>query len=570
MAEKVLVVGAGPAGTVAGMTLRQLGHDVEIFEKGRFPRYRIGESLLPGTLSILNRLGLADELDRHQFIRKPSATFLWGPDTPPWTFSFSTPKSKPWVVDHAIQVKRDEFDAMLADQARERGVVVHQDTAVESVDVSDPDRVALSVRDGDGVRRVEGDFVIDAGGSGSPLARQLKVRRFDPFYKNFAVWSYYAMSDPFEGDLKGTTYSITFSDGWVWLIPLRGDVYSVGLVIDRGRVDELRAVGLEEFYEKTLAKAARAMRILGDAERVDEVRIIHDWSYEAQHFSAGRYFLSGDAACFTDPLFSQGIHLASQSAVCAAAAIDRISRHPDEAAGVHGWYNRSYRETYEQYHEFLAAFYTFASFTEGESDFWNRRRIVETDDERLTRRTWFERLSARDRDDPDWSMGDFRDRASTMIAIGRHQRPELDDAFSENELVRARVRWVGELTKQLNRIDRFEWTGPTARLDDYYKVDPVSFALTPQKILGNGAGKDMTKYPFADADLAIFQRLIDEGFGYRPLVKLLGDAGKHDVSSQIVIRLIEAGLLTGYDRRGQRVHIQDRLRFDGVGEEYEV
>src|SRR5918994_831683 len=182
MPQKVLIVGAGPAGTVAGMTLRKLGHDVEIFEKSRFPRYRIGESLLPGTLSILNRLGLQEELDRHHFVRKPSATFLWGPDQAPWTFSFSTPRTKPWVFDHVIQVKRDEFDAMLADQARGRGAVVHQDTAVESVDVSAPDRVAVSIRDGAGVRRVEGDFVVDAGGSGSPLARQLKVRRFDEFY----------------------------------------------------------------------------------------------------------------------------------------------------------------------------------------------------------------------------------------------------------------------------------------------------------------------------------------------------------------------------------------------------
>lgn len=570
MGQKVIIVGAGPAGTVAGMTLQKLGHTVEIFEKGTFPRYRIGESLLPGTLSILNRLDLQEEIDRHQFVVKPSATFLWGQDQAPWTFSFSAPKTRPWVFDHAIQVKREEFDSLLVEQARKRGVVIHEDTPVESVDVSSPDHVTVSVRDGDEVRQVRGDFVIDAGGSGSPLARQLKVRRFDEFYKNFAVWSYFRRPDPFQGDLKGTTFSITFSDGWVWMIPLRGDLYSVGVVIDRSRVDEMRAVGLAAFYEKTLAKATRAVQLLDGAERVDEVRIVHDWSYESEHFSAGRYFLSGDSACFTDPLFSQGVHLATQSAVCAAAAIDRIGGHPEESADVHAWYNRSYRETYEQYHEFLASFYTFASFTEGESDFWSRRRIAETDDARLSRRTWFEKLSARDRDDPEWSMGDFRDRASTMIAIGRHQRTELDDEFSDDELGKARLRWVGELTKQLNRIARFEWNGSTARLDDYYKVDPLTFELTPQKILGNGEGRDMTKYPFTDQDLTIFERLVAEEFGYRPLIKLLGDAGKQDVSSQIVIRLMEAGLLTGYDRRGERVHIQDRLRFDGVGVDYEV
>ena len=570
LGQKVVIVGAGPAGAVAGMTLQKLGHSVEIFEKGTFPRYRIGESLLPGTLSILNRLGLQEEIDRHGFVKKPSATFLWGQDQAPWTFSFSAPRTKPWVFDHAIQVKREEFDGMLVEQARLRGVAVHEQTPVEHVDVSSPDRVTVTVRDGDGTRDVEADFVIDAGGSGSPLARQLKVRRFDEFYKNFAVWSYFERPDPFQGDLKGTTYSITFEDGWVWMIPLRGDLYSVGVVIDRSKVAEMREVGMEEFYEKTLAKASRAMEILGGAERVDEVRVVHDWSYEAEHFSGGRYFLSGDAACFTDPLFSQGVHLATQSAVCAAAAIDRLGRHPEESAQVHAWYNRSYRETYEQYHEFLASFYTYASFTEGDSEFWSRRRIEETDDERLSRRTWFENLSARDRDDPDWSIGDFRDRASTMIGIGKHQRPDLDDSFSDEELQSARVRWVGELTKALNRISRFEWTGTAVQLDDYYKVDPLTFELTPEKIVSNGEGRDMTKYPFADEDLAIFEKLIEENFGYRPLIKMLGDSGKQDVSSQVVIRLLEAGLLTGYDRHGEKVHIQDRLRFDGVGVEYEV
>ncbi|UGT62629.1 chloramphenicol-biosynthetic FADH2-dependent halogenase CmlS [Nocardia asteroides] len=567
---KVLVIGAGPAGCVAALALNGLGHDVEIFEKSEFPRYRVGESFLPGTLSILNRLGLQELLDGADFVKKPSATFLWGQDQAPWTFSFATPKTAPWVFDHAIQVKREEFDKLLMDECRNRGVAVRESTLVESVDIADPGRVSVTVRAGAESETVSGDFVIDAGGSGGPLARQLDVRRFDEFYKNFAIWSYFERKDPFAGDLKGTTYSITFEDGWVWMIPLKGDIYSVGLVVDRSKVGEMRKAGGEQFYRQTLARCGRAMEILGDAAPIEEVRIVHDWSYDSELFSAGRFFLCGDSACFTDPLFSQGVHLATQSAVSAAAAIDRIVRHEDELDVVHRWYNRTYQDTYEQYHEFLASFYTFASFTEPESEFWRRRRIAESADERLDRREWFEKLVQKDQDSTDWAISDFRDRASTMIAIGRHQRMELSDEFSDSELNSARVRWISELTKQLHRIARFEWNGDQVLLADHYKVDPIDFRLEPKRVLANETGQDMVKYAVDEAHRQIFADLSKENFGYRELVRRLGDSGKQDVSSQIVIRLIEAGLLTGYDRNGQRVAIQDRLRFDGVGVEYEV
>ncbi|MGA4845926.1 chloramphenicol-biosynthetic FADH2-dependent halogenase CmlS [Streptomyces sp. G5(2025)] len=567
---KISIIGAGPGGCVAALTLQKLGHEVEVFEKGQFPRYRVGESFLPGTLSILNRLGLQDRIDAQNYVKKPSATFLWGQDQAPWTFSFATAKTAPWVFGHAIQVKREEFDQLLLDEVKERGVAVHENTPVTNVDISSDKTVTLTVREGETTRTVESDFVIDAGGSGSPLARQLKVRRYDEFYKNFAVWSYFNLKDPFEGDLHGTTYSITFEDGWVWMIPVKDDLYSVGLVVDRSKAAEVKELGPERFYEQTLAKAKRVTDLLGDAERTDEVRIVHDWSYESDHFSDGRYFLVGDAACFTDPLFSQGVHLATQSAVSAASAIDRIAQDESELGAVHEWYNRSYRETYEQYHEFLASFYTFASFTEPESEFWLKRRITESDDARLSRKKWFDRLVEDDAQNPTASVADFRDRASTMIAIGRHQRQELSDEFSEEELNAARVRWIGGLTKQLNRITRLAWTGDEVLLKPYYKVEPLSFHLEQKQVLANESGRDMIKFPLEEEHREIFQKLTKEDVGYKELIKQLNSTGKQEVSSQIVIRLMEAGLLTGYDKHGERVVVQDRLRFDGVGVEYEV
>lgn len=567
--QRVAVIGAGPAGCAAALTLHKLGHEAVVFERGSFPRYRVGESFLPGSLSIYQRLGLTEKMTAAGFIRKPSATFLWGKGEVPWTFSFSTPKTAPWVLDHAIQVKREEFDQMLVDEVRERGITVHMETPVTAVDISDPDRVTLGYRLGGDTAEDTFDYVIDAGGSGGPLARQLKKRRYDEYFRSFAIWSYFKKADPFEGDLKGTTFSITFEDGWVWMIPLKGDLYSVGLVVDRSKADEVKEQGAEEFFTATLAKADRAMAILDGAERCDQVRIVHDWSYDSELYSSGRWFLAGDAAAFTDPLFSQGIQMASQSAVSAASAIDRLGSHADEAEDVHAWYNRAYQETYEKYHEFLAAFYTMASFSEPDSAFWSKRRISDADDGRVERRRWFDMVVNAD-DTDGWSAERFRERATTMMSIGQHQRPVLSSEFSDEELVPARVRWVANLNKSLRKIKRLEWVGEQVLLKPYYKIDPVGLRLQPKQVVCNESGHDMLKWTLDERHQKILARMQNEALGFKELESELSNADRSEVSSQIIIRLFEAGLLRGYDKDGDRVVIQDRLRFDGVGTEYEV
>lgn len=566
----VVIIGGGPAGSIAALSLLKLGHSVRLYERFRFPRYRVGESLLPGTMSILSRLGLKPSIDAARFIRKPSATFLWGVGQAPWTFSFSVPRVSGWIFDHAIQVKRDEFDALLLDAVRQRGGTIHEGCPATDVRVDYDDHVEVDIDDGSGQQTISADFLVDASGASSILVKKLRCRKYDEFYRSLAVWSYFRRPDPFTGDLRGTTFSITFQHGWCWMIPLKGDIYSVGVIVDQSKADEIRDCGLETFYRRMLDQCSRAKEMLGDAEMIDKVRAVRDWSYDTSIYSRGRFFLAGDSACFTDPLFSQGVHLAAQSAVSAAAAIDRLYGHPGEIDNVHRWYGTSYNLTFEQYHEFLASFYTYASFTEPESEFWRRRQIAETVDARFERRRWFESLLQKAERNADWRIADFRDRASTMIAIGRHNRSVLSSDFSDAELLPRRLEWLSQLSRKLNSLTQLSWVGEKVVLQGYYKVNPETFVLEPKFVLANELGRSMTKYAVEPAVADMFCGLLAQPIGYKALIKRMAEVGVVETSSQIVVRLFEAGLLAGADANNQPVRIQDRLRFDGVGVEYEV
>ena len=316
----VIVVGGGPAGSVAALCLRKLGRDVVVFEREKFPRYRLGESLLPGTMSILNRLGVMDRVEAANFVKKSAATFIWGPEQAPWTFTFATPRTAPWVYDHAYQVTRAEYDQILLDAARERGADVREEHEVTDIRVgADGGPVSVAWRNNGSTGALEGDFVIDASGTRGIVARKLGLRRFDRYFQNLAVWSYFRGGKRFGGDLEGNIFSVTCQEGWIWIIPLKDDIYSVGVVSDKASSARMREIGVEAFYRESLARCRLARDVLNGAERCDKVRVIRDWAYDASSVAMGRAFLCGDSACFIDPLFSQGVHLATYSAMLASA-----------------------------------------------------------------------------------------------------------------------------------------------------------------------------------------------------------------------------------------------------------
>lgn len=570
--QQIIIIGAGPGGLMSALTLNKLGHDVIVFEKSEKTSYKIGESLLPGSLSIMYRLGLTDLLDKYNFKKKPSATFAWGTGQKPWTFSFAAPKESPWVYDHAIQVYRQEFEEILIEEAIRRGVVFKRGYRVSDFDIeTDPESVTVQCKNPKGEsENHRGSFLIDSSGQTGMVSKKYNLRRYDDFYKSMAIWSYYKGGKKIDGDLDGTTYSITFSDGWIWMIPLKDDIISVGVVVDIDSNKEIQEIGREKFYLKSLEKSQLAQELLGDAVKCEDVKMIRDWSFDSKVFYKNRAFLCGDAACFTDPLFSQGVHLAMQSGVSAASAIDYMLRTPNtQEEHVMKWYDRSYRDSYNRYHGFLASFYSYAAEIEGESPFWNKRKVSSLIDDRLINKDWYVKLRDNSTEESNDALNDFVNLSNNMIELGKHDRDEISGSFKEEELNSRRISWILSLNKQLRNITKLEWIGDTIKLVKSYEIHPLKFKLEPCQFLSNGKNT-IYKYPVSQDCVDVMQSVKNNNISYKELIKMLRNIGQGDKASQFVVRLIEHELIKGYDSDGEVVKVQPRLRFDGVGSEYEV
>jgi halogenation protein CepH len=383
---EIAIVGGGPAGAVAATMLADAGRRVAVFEREAFPRYHIGESLLSATVPIFDALGVTERLERHGFVRKPGGTFLWGRDRAPWTFAF---REDPGGRPYAFHVIRSEFDQILLDNARAHGADVHEEHAVTAIDVGGP-TPRLSVRRRDGrEREVRPRLVVDASGQQGLLGRHLGIRRWNPFFKNLALWGYFRNATRLPAPNADNILSAAFDEGWIWCIPLHDGTMSVGAVVDRdrqhGRVAGDPAAALARF----VARSPIVVERLARAELVSPVRVIRDYSYDSARFTGPGHLLAGDAACFIDPVFSTGVHLACLSGTLAARAGDRVLRGEDETAAFAD-YEAAYRGAYDRYLRFLYFFYDHHA--DADSYFWQARRLLEHQPDTLDARTAFVRL----------------------------------------------------------------------------------------------------------------------------------------------------------------------------------
>jgi 2-polyprenyl-6-methoxyphenol hydroxylase-like FAD-dependent oxidoreductase len=470
------------------------------------------------------------------------------------------------VFDHALQVTRGEYDKIVLDAAADHGADVREETEVTDVEfdaAGKPTRVAW--KNGKAEGTIETDFIIDCSGLRGTVSQKLTTRLWDKYYRNMAVWSYWKGGKRYKGDLEGNIFSTTFQDGWFWIIPLKDDIYSVGAVTAVENNARIREVGPDAFYHECLKKCDLAMEILATATQCDEVRVLREWSYEGEKLSKGNAFFCGDSACFIDPLFSSGVHLATYSGMLAAAAIDHLYDQPQDADEVHAWYETSYREAYQRYHKFVAGFY--ACNDEPQSTFWANRKIAGAKDQRFDGKTWFTTMTGQTVDAGAEGVEELEAGADTLASLWQHGTKEISDAYDGSELSKRRVLFANDVFKQFNSMDAIRWTGKECRLVPSFKVHPTTFKMERQYFLGDENGTTMRAYSITPAHQQLFDQLRETPMSFAELSRRLKGMGGQGTPVQVVGRLFESHLLKATDKNGQPVRLRAALRFGGVGSE---
>src|SRR5580765_4582285 len=339
----VVVVGGGPAGAVSATLLADAGHRVLFLERKRSPRYHIGEALLSATLPILGAVWATPAIERHGFLRKPGGTFQWGRQREPWSFWF---REDPGGRPHAYQVVRAEFDRLLLENARAHGADVREEHAVTSIEL-DAGRPVVHARGAGGATlRLTPRWVVDASGQAAVIGRARGLRRFNDFFKNLAIFGYFRDAERLPGELANHILSAAFPDGWFWYIPLHDGTMSVGAVVDARRWHALAGRDAEGTYRDLIARCPAVAERLASATLVSPIRIIRDYSYTSTSFGGPSFLLAGDAACFIDPVFSTGVHLACLSVFLGARAVAAVLTGAADGAAAVALYEATYRAAF--------------------------------------------------------------------------------------------------------------------------------------------------------------------------------------------------------------------------------
>ena len=378
----VVVVGGGPGGSTLATIVAMRGHRVVLLEKEKFPRYQIGESLLPSTIHGICRLtGVADELAKAGFTRKRGGTFRWGANQDPWTFAFSVSPKMAGETSYAYQVERSKFDQILLDHARRQGVDVRELHTVTTV-LDDDDRVeGVSFTDAAGnTGTIRAKYVVDASGNKSRIYQHAGgTREYSEFFRSLALFGYYEGGVRLAEPNSGNIFCAAFDSGWFWYIPLSPTLTSVGVVVRHDLASKIQG-DPEEAMTNLIAECPLISDYLVDAKRVTEgqygeLRVRKDYSYANTKFWRPGMVLIGDAACFVDPVFSSGVHLATYGAMLAARSINSIlDQTTDEETAFHEFEYR-YRREFGVFYEFLVSFYDLQ--VDENSYYWSAKKVTD-------------------------------------------------------------------------------------------------------------------------------------------------------------------------------------------------
>jgi flavin-dependent dehydrogenase len=358
----VVVIGGGPAGSTVSTVLAQRGVKVRLYERDKFPRFHIGESLIPETYWVFKRLNMLDKMRASPFVKKFSVQFVnaQGKLSAPFYFH----DNKPHECSQTWQVIRSQFDQMMLDNAREHGVEVHQPARVLEVLFEGDRAVGVKVqKDGGGTEEVRAKAVVDASGQSTMLQNRFKLRLWDPVLNKGAIWTYWRGAYRDVGRDEGATVVIQTPNkqGWWWYIPQHDDTISVGVVAPFDYLFKNRG-SHEQVYKEEMEACPEITKRLAPGTRSTGYYATKDYSYRSAQVAGDGWVLVGDAFGFLDPLYSSGVLLALKSGELAADAIADGLAAGDTSAAQLGRWGEQFNKGVDRMRRLVCEYYDGFSF----------------------------------------------------------------------------------------------------------------------------------------------------------------------------------------------------------------
>ena len=358
----VVVIGGGPAGSTVSTLLAKRGYSVQLFERERFPRFHIGESLIPETYWVLEQLDMLPKMQRSHFVKKYSVQFVnaAGRESAPFYFW----DNKPHECSQTWQVVRSEFDQMMLENAREHGVDAREGVRVHEVLFEGDRAVGVRIKGEDGAfQDVHAKVVVDASGQNGLLMNKLGLRVWDPILNKGAIWTYWEGAYRDSGKDEGATLVIQNGNkkGWFWYIPQHDNIVSVGIVapfdyIFKGRTNYAQT------YDEEVQMCPGVRDRVAKAKRVTGYFATKDYSYRSTQVAGDGWVLVGDAFGFLDPLYSSGVLLALKSGELAADAVADGLKNCDTSAAQLGKWGSMFNEGVDRMRRLVCEYYAGFSF----------------------------------------------------------------------------------------------------------------------------------------------------------------------------------------------------------------